>query len=53
MKCKIVHESGGRMRVHLNCVRTTLRQADVLEFQESLNKSSAAGQRVFCPHAAE
>ena len=32
MKCKIVHESGGRMRVHLNCVRMTLRQADVLEF---------------------
>ena len=32
MKCKIIHESGGRMRVHLNCVRMTLRQADVLEF---------------------
>ena len=32
MKCKIVHESGGRMRVHLNCVRMSLRQADVLEF---------------------
>ena len=32
MKCKIVHESGGRIRVHLNCVRMTLHQADVLEF---------------------
>ena len=32
MKCRIIHESGGRMRVHLNCVRMTLRQADVLEF---------------------
>ena len=32
MKCKIIHESGGRMRVHLNCVRMSLRQADVLEF---------------------
>ena len=32
MKCRIIHESGGRMRVHMNCVRMTLRQADVLEF---------------------
>jgi len=32
VKCKIIHESGGRMRVHLNCVRMSLRQADVLEF---------------------
>ena len=32
MKCKIIHESGGRMRVHLNCVRMSLHQADVLEF---------------------
>ena len=32
MKCKIIHESGGRMRVHLNCARMSLRQADVLEF---------------------
>ena len=32
MKCKIIHESGGRMRVHLNCVRMSLRQADVMEF---------------------
>ena len=32
MKCKIMHESSGRLRVHLNCVRMTLRQADVLEY---------------------
>ena len=32
MKCKIIHESGGRMRVHLNCARMSLRQADVLEY---------------------
>lgn len=32
MKCKILHESAGRMRVHLDCRRMTLRQADVLEY---------------------
>ena len=32
MKCKILHESVGRMRVHLNCRRMTLHQADVLEY---------------------
>ena len=32
MKCKILHESAGRMRVHLACRRMTLRQADVLEY---------------------
>ena len=32
MKCKIMHESAGRMRVHLACRRMTLRQADVLEY---------------------
>ena len=32
MKCKILHESAGRMRVHLNCRRMTLHQADVLEY---------------------
>ena len=32
MKCKIMHESSGRLRVHLNCVRMTLHQADVLEY---------------------
>ena len=32
MKCKILHESAGRMRVHLDCRRMTLHQADVLEY---------------------
>ncbi len=32
MKCTILHESRGRLRVHLHCGRMTLRQADVLEY---------------------
>ena len=32
MKCKILHESKGRMRVHLMCRRMTLHEADVLEY---------------------
>ena len=32
MKCQILHESRGRLRVHLSCSRMTLRQADVLEY---------------------
>ena len=32
MKCKILHETRGRMRVHLLCGRMTLRSADVLEY---------------------
>ncbi len=32
MKCKILHESKGRMRIHLMCRRMTLAQADVLEY---------------------
>ena len=32
MKCTILHESAGRIRVHLNCRRMTLHQADVLEY---------------------
>ena len=32
MKCSILHESSGRMRVHLHCGRMILRQADVLEY---------------------
>ena len=32
MKCQILHESRGRMRVHLVCAHMTLRQADVLEY---------------------
>ena len=32
MKCKILHETTGRLRVHLCCGRMTLPQADVLEY---------------------
>ncbi len=32
MKCTILHETRGRMRVHLHCGRMTLEQADVLEY---------------------
>ncbi len=32
MKCIILHESRGRMRVHLVCARMTLHEADVLEY---------------------
>ena len=32
MKCTILHESAGRLRVHLCCARMTLHQADVLEY---------------------
>ena len=32
MKCQILHESRGRLRVHLACTHMTLRQADVLEY---------------------
>lgn len=32
MKCKILHESAGRIRVHLDRRRMTLHQADVLEY---------------------
>ena len=32
MKCTILHETRGRMRVHLCCGRMTLAQADVLEY---------------------
>ena len=31
MKCTILHDTAGRLRVHLCCKRMTLRQADVLE----------------------
>lgn len=31
MKCKILHESGGRMRVHMEQYRMTMDQADILE----------------------
>ena len=32
MKCNILHESAGRLRVHMQCARMTLHQADVLEY---------------------
>ena len=32
MKCKILHESRGRIRVHLMCSRMTLHDADILEY---------------------
>ena len=32
MKCRVLHESRGRLRVHLLCGRMTLHQADVLEY---------------------
>ena len=32
MKCTILHDTTGRLRVHLCCKRMTLRQADVLEY---------------------
>ena len=34
MKCKILHETTGRLRVHLCCGRMTLPQADVLEYYQ-------------------
>ena len=32
MKCKIMHESRGRLRVHMVLTRMTLHQADVAEY---------------------
>ena len=32
MKCRILHESNGRMRVHSGLGKMTLRQADILEY---------------------
>lgn len=32
MKCTILHDTAGRLRIHLCCKRMTLRQADVLEY---------------------
>ena len=32
MKCKILHESKGRIRIHLMCQKMTLAKADVLEY---------------------
>ena len=32
MKCRILHESRGRIRVHLACRTMSLREADILEY---------------------
>lgn len=32
MKCSILHETSGRMRLHLHCGGMTLQQADILEY---------------------
>ena len=32
MKCQILHQSAGRLRVHLDRTRMTLREADILEY---------------------
>ena len=32
MKCKILHESAGRLRIHAMQSRMTLEQADILEY---------------------
>lgn len=32
MKCKILHESRGRLRVRLLCGRMSLNEADILEY---------------------
>ena len=46
MKCKILHESSGRMRVHLHCGTMSLKQADVLEYYLK-NQSSVSDVAVF------
>ena len=40
MKCRVLHESRGRLRVHLLCGRMTLHQADVLEYYLRSQKCS-------------
>ena len=32
MRCRILHTSAGRLRVHLACEHMTLHEADVLEY---------------------
>ena len=46
MKCKILHESSGRMRVHLHCGTMSLKQADVLEYYLK-NQSGVSDVAVF------
>ena len=46
MKCKILHETRGRLRVHLLCGRISLHEADVLEY-ELLAVEGVSSAKVF------
>ena len=46
MKCKILHETRGRLRVHLLCGRMSLHEADVLEY-ELLAVEGVSSAKVF------
>ena len=46
MKCKILHETRGRMRVHLCCRSMSLHEADILEYYLK-NVSGVASVKVF------
>ncbi len=46
MKCKILHETHGRLRVHLLCGRISLHEADVLEY-ELLAVEGVSSAKVF------
>ena len=59
MKCTILHESRGRMRVHVHAVRMTLHRADVLEaylnHQDSIHHATVyerTGDVVLIPKAS-
>ena len=47
MKCKILHESRGRIRVHLMCKRMTLHDADILEYYMRNKKYYSCFGRIF------
>ena len=44
MKCKILHETRGRLRVHLLCGRMSLHEADVLEYELLAVEGRIVGQ---------
>ncbi len=48
MKCKILHETRGRLRVHLLCGRMSLHEADVLEY-ELLAVEGVSSAKLFLP----
>ena len=52
MKCKILHETTGRLRVHLCCGRMSLSQADVLEYYLLAVASSTATESLPCSSAS-